>query len=353
VSADCAVVIPLFNGARWILQALDSILAQTRPPAEVVVVEDGSTDDSPRLVETYGRGVLLLRGEKRGPPAARNLGLGRTRSSFVAFLDQDDVWHPRHLEFLADALARNAEAPAAMAGFDQFHDGTGPDLAVVDGPDGAYDPWEGFPLLNAIHCPSSVLVRRESLETAGLWDPRYTGVADVHLWLRLSVRRPFVCVPSVTVGRRLHLASYLQKMVSSDPLGRLRLLAEAVEDALEYRLASVGDERERDRLSNRLALVGCALDLARSYAAEDRAGFKKAALEAERILAGELESLRRGLFLLLTYSVCPSAASVEGREKMVTFLTVLPARWPSSAPSTRRSLLRYVDSVRSGGPAPR
>ncbi len=96
-------VVPVFNGERYLREALDSILAQTYRPLEVVVADDGSTDSTVEIVAGYADAVRYVRQDNAGAPAARNLGLDNGRGDFIAFLDADDVWHP---EKLARQMAR-------------------------------------------------------------------------------------------------------------------------------------------------------------------------------------------------------------------------------------------------------
>ena len=99
---DISCVIPCYNGERFLGAALDSVIAQTLPPAEIIVVDDGSTDGSTAdVAANYGSRVTYLRQDNAGPAAARNRGLACARGDFVAFLDADDLWHQ-------DKLARQA-----------------------------------------------------------------------------------------------------------------------------------------------------------------------------------------------------------------------------------------------------
>jgi glycosyltransferase involved in cell wall biosynthesis len=101
-------IVPVFNGERYLREALNSILAQTYRVVEIIVADDGSTDGTAALVASYGGQVHYVRQPNAGPAAARNLGLRMARGQFVAFLDQDDLWHP---EKLARQLARFQARP--------------------------------------------------------------------------------------------------------------------------------------------------------------------------------------------------------------------------------------------------
>jgi glycosyltransferase involved in cell wall biosynthesis len=91
-------IVPVFNGARYIAEALESILNQTYRPLEVIVVDDGSTDHTPAVMRGYGDRIRSIRQDNGGPAAARNRGLSEATGDFVAFLDADDLWHPEKLE---------------------------------------------------------------------------------------------------------------------------------------------------------------------------------------------------------------------------------------------------------------
>jgi glycosyltransferase involved in cell wall biosynthesis len=101
-------IVPVFNGERFLRESLDSILAQSCRPLEIIVADDGSTDSTAGAVAIYGEQVSYLRQANQGPAAARNFGLGAAQGEFVAFLDQDDLWHP---EKLTRQLARFEARP--------------------------------------------------------------------------------------------------------------------------------------------------------------------------------------------------------------------------------------------------
>ena len=95
-----SVILPVHNGERYLADALQSVLEQTRPPDQIVVVDDGSIDRSAQIIKGFGAAfeVIYLFQEKKGPAAARNSGLERATGDLVAFLDCDDLWAPGHLE---------------------------------------------------------------------------------------------------------------------------------------------------------------------------------------------------------------------------------------------------------------
>jgi len=102
-------IVPTHNGGRYVHEAIDSILAQTHRPIEIVVIDDGSTDDTAEVVARYGDQVTYHWEADVGPPAARNAGLRRAHGELVAFLDGDDLWHPEKLERQMARLAARPE----------------------------------------------------------------------------------------------------------------------------------------------------------------------------------------------------------------------------------------------------
>src|SRR6476659_10725298 len=99
VDLSISAIIPLYNGASFVTQALDSVFAQELPPDEVIVVDDGSTDEGPEIVSRYAKRhpITFLRKDNGGQSSARNFGIRRARGALIALLDQDDLWYPHHL----------------------------------------------------------------------------------------------------------------------------------------------------------------------------------------------------------------------------------------------------------------
>jgi glycosyltransferase involved in cell wall biosynthesis len=98
ISPLISCIVPVFNGERYLREAIDSIFAQTYGTLEILVADDGSTDGTPGIVAGFGNRLRYLRQDNQGPAAARNLGLGAASGELVAFLDADDLWHPEKLE---------------------------------------------------------------------------------------------------------------------------------------------------------------------------------------------------------------------------------------------------------------
>jgi glycosyltransferase involved in cell wall biosynthesis len=107
MNSKVSVVIPTYNSAAYLPAAVDSALNQTVPPSEVVVVDDGSTDETAEVLKPYRARVRYILQENKGPAAARNRGIEAANGDLVAFLDADDLWFPRKLEVQLEELTRN------------------------------------------------------------------------------------------------------------------------------------------------------------------------------------------------------------------------------------------------------
>ena len=159
---DVAVVVPAFNAADYLGEALDSIAAQTRPPVEVVVIDDGSTDGTPAIAED--RGVRCITQENAGPAAARNRGIKETGAPLIAFLDADDRFVPEKLDRQVAEL-HSTDAVACFTDAWNLVDGVRCDRKVrTDMAGGAVHLADLLPG-NPVIC-SSVVVREPSLRYA-------------------------------------------------------------------------------------------------------------------------------------------------------------------------------------------
>lgn len=124
--ASISVIVPTFNSARFIGEALDSILAQTLQPEQILVVDDGSTDNTAEVVGRYKhRRIQYIRQAHAGVASARNAGLDAARGEYIAFLDADDRWRPIFLEMMHAYLSENPTAGSVFSNFVRFQDSTG------------------------------------------------------------------------------------------------------------------------------------------------------------------------------------------------------------------------------------
>lgn len=190
-SSVISVIIPAYNTARYISEALDSVFVQTFKDYEVVVINDGSpdTEELERVLEPYLDRITYLKQENRGPSAARNLGIRQARGEFLAFLDSDDVWMP---EYLAEQIRHFRDDPSLdMIYSDAWFFGNTPSAGKTYMQ--LYPPKSRdvtFENMVAEKCPMvfthCVLVRRAAVAEVGLFDEELSHSEDLHLWLRLA-----------------------------------------------------------------------------------------------------------------------------------------------------------------------
>ena len=198
-------VIPCYNAAAFVGEAIESVLAQTRPVRRVIAVDDASGDGTAEVVERFaaaGHPVECVRmRENGGPAAARNLGVCSGSAPLVAFLDADDRWLPGHCEAVAGLLERHPRAVLAFGGVEERERGPMEEARLAAG-----EPLDAFWAL-AFDNPvpqSAAVVRRDAFVAAGGYDPTLRYAEDYDLWLRLRLAGPMVRSAAATCVRRAH-----------------------------------------------------------------------------------------------------------------------------------------------------
>ena len=202
--APVTVVIPAYNNAEYIVQADTSALDQVPPPREVIVVDDGSPDDTAARVAPLAREgrIRYVRQPNAGMAAARRAGAALATSAYLYFLDDDDLLLPGTLARLVAELERHPAAAFAYG-----------DMVIFRDEPAVPPPWEGpsyavnrteFLLFNQIGSPGQVLIRRSAYEAVSGFDATIWGTDDWDLWLRLLARFPARMVPRPVMLYRTH-----------------------------------------------------------------------------------------------------------------------------------------------------
>lgn len=180
-----SVIIPVFNGAQEVARAIDCALAQRDCEVEVIVVNDGSTDETKRVLDAYGDRVHAIHQQNQGPTATRNNGIKVATGDWVAFLDHDDIWQPEKLS-LQLAAARRSGFDIVYTNAKNFGDvGRVAELRSVPADMLEGDLFQPLLLDNFIVL-SSIMIRRHLLESIGGFDASVGVVEDWDLWIRLS-----------------------------------------------------------------------------------------------------------------------------------------------------------------------
>lgn len=180
-----SIIIPTYNHARFIVQAVEAALAQTYPALEIIVVDDGSTDETAALLEPYQGQITVLHQSNSGVAAARNAGVQIAQGEYYLFLDADDWIPPHKLAKQMAVFQTNPELGVVYSAWQYIAEKDGHVLGEMR-PQKAGDVLEDL-LLRRFHCvPGAAIVRRVPLEQVGLFDPDCPAAADTDLWVRLA-----------------------------------------------------------------------------------------------------------------------------------------------------------------------
>ena len=215
-----SVIVTFYNQASFVRPTLSSVLDQDYSPMEVIVVDDGSTDDTPGACAPFVGRVRYVRRRNGGPCAARNEGLRHARGSLVAFLDGDDLWGAGKITAQVATALRWPEAGMIVVNGEMFSDdamlrpslfGSWITSQFEDGCDAAMvtDCHEPFVRACLVTTPSQVMVRRDVFASIGMWKESIWLTGDHELYLRISMRYPVAFI-----GRRLMRYRYAESSLS-------------------------------------------------------------------------------------------------------------------------------------------
>ena len=266
-----SVVIPCYNASAHLAEALESVLAQTRQPKEIIVVDDRSTDDSVAIARRYPVRVVELP-ENVGCGAARNEGYRHATGDVVANLDGDDRWEPNHLETLGALFDAHPDAGVAATAVRYFGGQDKPRLPRL--PDGEPTEmfWECFRSV-PVPSPSSGARRSALLQVVGKYNDRRGYAEDFGRWLWLSLNHKFVGSHQITGGYRWHDAQLsrrpeqqrlavheyrLELIAHLRQTGRHEMAAEAERRELGYWLDDLRDLWQGRRVEAMRALIAMA-----------------------------------------------------------------------------------------------
>jgi glycosyltransferase involved in cell wall biosynthesis len=224
--AFCSVIIPTYNRARLVPEAVESVLAQTHREFEVIVVDDGSTDDTAAALGPYGDRIRCVRQPNRGLAAARNRGLREARGELVAFLDSDDLYEPEFLRRVLEIFRAHPDAGAVFVAEREFEPGGEPPGRVRSKrtPGDRFSPAGMIGRDTGVGSGRPPVIRRAWLERLGGFNESMRCAVDSEMWIRWSFHVPMVFLPEPLVRRRRH-AGNLSRDRALDSEDWLRILA--------------------------------------------------------------------------------------------------------------------------------
>lgn len=187
-----SVIIPTYNRASWLKGAIDSVLEQTFTNFELLIIDDGSTDDTREIIANYGVQVKYFYQPNKGPSAARNSGIKKARADLITFLDSDDRWLKNKLQTQVDLMITDPGIKICYTDEIWIRRGKKVNPKKIHQ---KYSGWiyqKCLPL--CIISPSSVMIYREVFDKVGLFDESLLVCEDYDLWLRISQRYPITFI---------------------------------------------------------------------------------------------------------------------------------------------------------------
>jgi glycosyltransferase involved in cell wall biosynthesis len=292
-----SVIIPVYNGAAKIARALDSAFAQTFTDYEVVVCDDGSTDDTAAVLSRYGNKIRVIRQANRGFPSARNAAIAASAGEFLALLDHDDVWLQRHLELSVAALQEEPDASLVYSDVTVVNEAGEEAHTSPVASDTAHAPSidEMLSRLWPI-MPSTVVMRRSAFDRAGRFSPSFGQ--DLDFWPRIRDRGPFIYLPERLV--RFTFGQLYPKVLDRAPETFIGLIL--------AHYGSRADGLVRDFIRHRVRMIASAgvIEMRKG----DMAGARRCFLRVLRYDPGHVKSYLR---IARTFLPAPMRRALGGR----------------------------------------
>lgn len=207
-----SVVIPVYNSERYVCSAIESVLRQSRTPRRIILVDDGSTDNTPALLRSFGSAIEVFRQNNQGVGAARNVGIRAADGDYVAFLDADDEWHTDKLDLFSKAIKEHPRANLFFSDAMQI-DPDGIPSRYMSGKPRGNATWQSLLKYNWLFT-STALVRRSAAQDVGFFRTDFqclAGVEDWDFFIRMVRAGPAVYVPGPWTYYRQHSGSAMQK----------------------------------------------------------------------------------------------------------------------------------------------
>ncbi len=226
-----SVIIPTYNRGWIIKEAIDSVLAQEYINYELIVVDDGSTDDTHDILNSYQNNFLVLRQNNKGVSSARNRGLAAASGHFIAFLDSDDIWLPQKLSQQVDFFQSNPDALICQTEEIWIRNNVrvNPKKRHKKPTGMIFEPSLSLCLVS----PSAVMIKKNLFEEVGLFDETLPACEDYDLWLRISCRHPVHLIDTPLIIKR---GGHDDQLSASPGLDKFRI--KAIKKVIESGLLS-------------------------------------------------------------------------------------------------------------------
>jgi glycosyltransferase involved in cell wall biosynthesis len=212
MDSSVSVIIPVYNGASFIARAIDSVLGQSHHASEIIVVNDGSTDNTPEVLATYGERIRVLSIANGGVSNARNLGMQASTGELIAFLDADDRWHPNKLQVQVAALRAYPRAGLCCCDYVVLNKHLGHVVSHFAGckKGMTYDrPFSQGLVAALVRCnfvgtASTVMLRRSLAAQVGSFNVAYRQAEDIDYWLRCAAHASFIALSARLMEKHSH-----------------------------------------------------------------------------------------------------------------------------------------------------
>lgn len=234
-----SVIIPTFNRSHFLKEAIDSVLKQDFKDFELIVVDDGSTDDTEKILRSYANSLIFLSQENKGVSAARNSGIRISSGTFISFLDSDDLWLPQKLSIQVEFFTQNPSALICQTNEIWLRKG------IRVNPRKVHKKYSGEIFEHCLSIcrvsPSAVMMKKNLFCEVGLFDEELPACEDYDLWLRVASHYPIYLIDKPLIIKRGGHPDQLSRKFEGLDRFRIKALVKILEsnhlDSRNYNLA--------------------------------------------------------------------------------------------------------------------
>lgn len=249
---NVSVIIPTYNRADLVCQAIESVLKQKEKADEIIVIDDGSTENTPIRLQEFGEKIRIISQANRGISSARNTGIKNAQFEWISFLDSDDLWTPLKLQKQKEFLRRHPDYQICYTDEEWRKNDKWVNPKKSHQKQGGWIYEHCLP--RCIISPSSVMIHRQVFNKFGLFDENLPACEDYDLWLRLSSRLPIGLIPEKLIVKRDGPWQQLSYQHSLDKY-RIIALTKMLSDNPDFHL----ERQTRDMLEQKCSIysIGC------------------------------------------------------------------------------------------------